>query len=89
MKTMHTAGAIAALFLFSGCATQEGASMHAVGAHDAPNVNVKDGERHEYMVGSRIARPSRESAESIKSISRKGYEDGKNEKPGSPLDGGG
>jgi hypothetical protein len=50
---------------------------------------MKDGKRQEFMVGSRIARESRESAESIKTISRRGYEEGRMEKPGSPLDGGG
>jgi hypothetical protein len=88
MKTTFVTCALAA-FLVAGCATQEGASMNAVGKADAPNVNVKDGERHEFMVGSRISRPTRESAELVKSISRRGYEEGKISKPGSPMDGGG
>ena len=88
MKTTLVTCALAAL-LVAGCATQEGASMKSVGKSDAPNVNVKDGERHEFMVGSRIARPTRESSELVKSISRRGYEEGKIEKPGSPMDGGG
>jgi predicted small secreted protein len=89
MKTMLIAGAVAASFLCAGCATQEGASSQALGKADAPNVNVKDGKRHEYVVGSRLARETRESPELVKTISRKGYQEGKEEKPGSPLSGGG
>lgn len=88
MKKIFVAGAAAA-FICAGCATQNGASMQAVGKVDAPVVNVKDGQRQERMVGSRIARDSRESAESIKSISRRAWQEGKDEKPGSPLGGGG
>ncbi len=88
MKTTLGAGVVAAL-LCGGCAMQEGATMNALGKTDPPNVNVKDNKRHEFMVGSRLARESRESSESIKSISRKGYEEGKMDKPGSPLAGGG
>ena len=89
MKTMLIAGAFAASFLCAGCATQEGASSGALGKSDAPNINVKDGKRQEMVVGSRLARETRETAESVKSISRKGWQEGKEEKPGSPLSGGG
>ena len=89
MKTMLIAGALAASLLCAGCATQEGASSQALGKADAPNVNVQDGKRHEYVVGSRLARETRESPELVKTISRKGYQEGKEEKPGSPLSGGG
>ena len=90
MKTLFTAAAIAASLLFGGCAMQDQrASASAVAQHDEPNVNTKEGQRHEYMVGSRIPRETRESSESIKSISRRGYEEGRDSKPGSPLDGGG
>ena len=90
MKTVFTAAAIAASLLFAGCAMQDQrASASSVSQHDEPNVNSRDGERHEYMVGSRIPRETRESSESIKSISRRGYEEGKGSKPGSPLEGGG
>ena len=88
MRKLFVAGAAAA-FLSAGCATNEGATMNALGKTDPPNVTVKDNKRQEVMVGSRLARETRESAESVKSISRRGYEDGKNEKPGSPLSGGG
>jgi hypothetical protein len=88
MKKIFAIGAVSA-FLCAGCATGEGATMHAVGQADAPNINVKDGKRQEFVVGSRIARETRESPELVKTISRKGYEEGKMEKPGSPLAGGG
>ena len=89
MKTLFVAGAIAASLLFAGCASQERASAQAVSQHDEPNVNSREGQRHEFMVGSRIPRESRENAESVKSVSRRGYEEGKVAKPGSPMDGGG
>jgi hypothetical protein len=89
MKTMLVAGAVAASFLCAGCASQEGASSQALGKSDAPVINVKDGKRQEYVVGSRLARETRESPELVKTISRKGYQEGKEEKPGSPLSGGG
>ena len=88
MKGIFVIGAAAA-FLCAGCAMNEGATMNALGKTDPPNVNVKDGKRQEFVVGSRIARETRESPELVKTISRRGYEDGKNEKPGSPLSGGG
>ena len=89
MKTMLAAGAIAATLLFGGCAAQDQrATAAAVSQHDEANVNSRDGQRHEFMVGSRIPRETRESAESIKSVSRRGYEEGKIAKPGSPMDGG-
>jgi len=89
MKTMLIAGAVAASFLCAACATREGASSQALGKSDAPNITVKDGKRQEVVVGSRLARETRETAESVKSISRKGWQEGKEEKPGSPLAGGG
>ena len=88
MKTMLIAGALAA-FLSAGCASQEGATMNALGKTDPPDVHVKNGQRQEFVVGSRIGRDTRESPELVKTISRKGYEEGKMEKPGSPLSGGG
>ncbi|HUQ28594.1 MAG TPA: hypothetical protein VM051_08380 [Usitatibacter sp.] len=88
MKTLFAVAALAA-FLSAGCASQEGATMNALGKTDAPNVHVKDGKRQEFVVGSRIGRETRESPEVVKTISRKGYEEGKMEKPGSPLGGGG
>jgi hypothetical protein len=88
MKNIFVAGALA-VFLCAGCASQEGATMNALGKTDAPNITVKDGKRQEFIVGSRIGRETRESPELVKTISRKGYEEGKIEKPGSPLSGGG
>jgi hypothetical protein len=92
-KMIAAGGAIAALFL-AGCATdpylKDSATMGASGQFGAPAINVAaDGKRHEIMVGSRIARESRENAESVKAISRQGYKEGRIEKPGSPMEGGG
>ena len=88
MKTMFIVGALAA-FLSAGCASQEGATMNALDKADPPDVRVKDGKRQEFIVGSRIGRETRENAEIVKTIGRKGYEEGKMEKSGSPLSGGG
>ena len=68
---------------------RETAYLQVREAADAPNVNVKDNMRHEFMVGSRIARESRESADSVKTVSRRAWQEGRDSKPGSPLDGGG
>ena len=93
MSRLVLGGAVAALCLAAGCATdpylQDSATLGASGQFGAPAIHMKDGKRQEFMVGSRIARDSRESAESIKTISRRGYEEGRMEKPGSPLEGGG
>jgi hypothetical protein len=93
-KMIAAGGAMAVLVLCAGCADpylKDSATMGASGQFGAPAINVgADGKRHEYMVGSRIARESRESAESVKTLSRQGYKEGRMEKPGSsPLDGGG
>ena len=89
MKTILITGALAASLLCAGCATEQGASMKSVGVADAPVVNVKNNQRHEFLVGSRIARESRESSESVKTVSRRAWQEGRDSKPGSPLDGGG
>jgi hypothetical protein len=93
MSRVILGGAFAALFLSAGCATdpylQDSATLGASGQFGAPAIHAEDGKRKEVMVGSRISRESRENSESVKSISRRGYEDGRMEKPGSPMDGGG
>jgi hypothetical protein len=91
---MIVAGGIAVLVVCAGCAQdpylKESATVGASGQYGTPAINIQpDGKRHECVVGSRLARESRESAESIKTISRTGYKDGRDEKPGSPLAGGG
>jgi hypothetical protein len=92
-KIIAVGGTMAVLFL-AGCAAdpylKDSATMGASGQFGAPAINMgADGKRHEIMVGSRIARESRENAESVKAISRQGYKEGRIEKPGSPMDGGG
>lgn len=94
MSKIVLGGAFAALMLSAGCAQdpylKDSATLGASGQFGAPAIHMgENGQRKEFMVGSRIARESRESAESIKTISRRGYEEGRQEKPGSPLDGGG
>jgi hypothetical protein len=93
MSRIILGGAFAALFLSAGCATDpylaDSATLGASGQFGAPAIHMEDGHRKEIMVGSRIARESRENSESVKSISRRGYEEQRLEKPGSsPLDGG-
>lgn len=92
MKSTVAGSAIAVLLLCAGCAQdsllRESATMGGSGQFTTPAINMKDGKRQEIMVGSRIARESRESSESVKTIGRRGYQDGRNEKPGSALAGG-
>ena len=89
MKAMILVGALAAPFLLASCANQQGATSTALGETEPGYIMVKDGKRQDTMVGSRRARETRENAESVKMISRKGYKDSQTEKPGSPLHGGG
>ena len=93
-KMIAAGGAMAVLFVCADCATdpylKDSVTMGASGQYGAPAINLgADSKRHEFMVGSRIARESRESAESVKTLSRQGYKEGRMEKPGSPLEGGG
>jgi hypothetical protein len=74
-------------FALAGCANQAGASYAAVGQTESGTLVVRDGKRQEALVGSRLARETRENSESVKSISRKGYKEAQMEKPGSPLNG--
>ena len=93
-KIIVAGGAMAVLVLCAGCATdpylKDSATMGASGQYGAPAIHLgADGKRQEFMVGSRIPRESRESAESVKTLSRQAYKEGRDEKPGSPLEGGG
>jgi hypothetical protein len=83
---MLLVGALAAPFILGGCANQ-GASYAASGETEPGYVMVKDGKRQDTLVGSRLARETRENAESVKSISRKGYKDAQTEKSGAPMSG--
>ena len=94
MSKIVMGGAFAALFLSAGCAAdpylQDSATLGASGQFGAPAIHMEDGQRKEIMVGSRIARESRENSESVKSMSRRGYEENRMEKPpAGPLNGGG
>jgi hypothetical protein len=93
-KMIAAGGAMAVVLICGGCAAdpylKDSATMGGSGQFGAPAIHVgADGKRHEYMVGSRIARESRENAESVKNISRQGYKEGRMERQGSPLEGGG
>ena len=87
MKTLLLIGTLAAPLVLAACANQ-GASYAAIGETESGYVMVKDGKRQDTLVGSRLARETRDNSESVKSISRKGYKDAQTEKPGAPLNGG-
>ena len=84
MRNLLLLGALAAPLALTACANQ-GASSAALGESEPGYVTVKDGKRQDTMVGSRLARETRENAESVKMISRKGYKDAQTEKPGNPM----
>jgi hypothetical protein len=84
MRTIFLAAAIAASFAIAGCANQ-GASYGAIGEAEPGYVTVKDGKRADTLVGSRLARETRENSELVKTISRKGYKDAQTEKSGNPM----
>ena len=86
MRLLLLAGALAAPFVLGACANQ-GASYAAIGETEPGYIMVKDGKRQDTLVGSRLARETRENSESVKSISRKGYKDAQMEKSGTPLNG--
>ncbi len=86
MRAILLVGTLAAPFVLAGCANQ-GASYAASGETEPGYVMVKDGKRQDTLVGSRLARETRENSESVKSISRKAYKDAQTEKPGAPLNG--
>ena len=85
MKTILLVGALAAPFALAACANQ-GASYGAMGETEPGYVMVKDGKRQDTLLGSRLARETRENAESVKSISRRAWQEGQNEKP-TPMQG--
>jgi hypothetical protein len=87
MKTILVIGACAASLTLGACATNRGATAAAVGHSDAGSITVKDGKRQDALVGSRLARETRENSESVKSMGRKGYKEAQMEKSGAPLEG--
>jgi Spy/CpxP family protein refolding chaperone len=90
MKTFLLAGALAASFL-AGCASQQVASMSATPDSEAGYMTVQDGKRHEFLVGSRLARESRENAEVTKTASRRAWREATTAAPSptGPTTGGG
>ncbi len=88
MKKLLLAATLAVPFVIASCASQpQVAQMSATPESDVGYMNVKDGKRQETLVGSRLARDTRENAESTKTMSRRAYEDGMREKP-NPMIGG-
>jgi hypothetical protein len=85
MKTFLLVGALAAPFALAACANQ-GASYGAMGETEPGYVMVKDGKRNDTLLGSRLARETRENSESVKSLSRRAWQEGRNEKP-TPMQG--
>jgi hypothetical protein len=75
MKRLLLVAALSATFGLAGCASQQVASMSATPDSDAGYMNVKDGKRHELLVGSRLERESRENSESTKTASRRAWKD--------------
>ena len=89
MKAILLAGALVTPLLLSGCASpDQGASYGAIGQTEGGYVTVKGGKRQETLVGSRVERDKAENSESVKTASRRGYKESRDEKPGSPLNGG-
>jgi hypothetical protein len=85
MKTLIAATAFTSL-LIAGCGTTTPtAAVSATGESDGGYMLVRNNKRQEVLVGSRLARESRENAESVKAIGRRGYQESQNEKSGSPL----
>ena len=90
MKAILVVGAVVTPFLLSGCGAiprDQGASYGATGETEGGYVTVKDGKRQETLVGTRVARDKTENAEFVKMVSRRGFKEGQDEKPGSPLNG--
>jgi hypothetical protein len=88
MRSILLVGALVAPFVLGACANQ-GASYAASGEAEPGYVMVRDGKRQDTLLGSRLARETRENAESVKSVSPRGYKEAQMEKAGSPLNGGG
>jgi hypothetical protein len=84
LKTLIVATAFMSL-LVAGCGTAPTAAVSATGESDGGYMLVRNNKRQETLLGSRLARESRENAESVKAIGRRGYQDSQNEKSGSSL----
>jgi hypothetical protein len=87
MKTTIAATILASLAI-AGCAdAPKTAQVSATPESDGGYMHVYNGKRQEYLVGSRLARDSRENAESVKAMGVRGYKEAQDYKSGSPMDG--
>jgi hypothetical protein len=75
MKTFLLATALASCLLVASCSSQQVASMSATPDSDVGYMNVDHGKRQETLVGSRLARETRENAEQTKTVSRRAYKE--------------
>ena len=88
---MKTTTIIATLFttaLVAGCAAERPkvAQVSATGESDGGYMHVYNGKRQEYLVGSRLARETRENAESVKALGPRAWKEVQEEKSGAPMD---
>ena len=87
MKQSIIAGVFAAT-LIAGCAdAPKTAQVSATPESDGGYMHVYNGKRQEYLIGSRIARDSRENAESVKAMGVRGYKEARDLEGPSGLDG--
>src|SRR6185369_3997517 len=85
MRTLVKCSALAVI-LCGGCATdpylQDSATVGASGQYSAPAINLIDGKRKEYLLGSHLPRDSRENSEYTRTMSPRAYEQGQREQGG-------
>lgn len=86
MRAFLTFGAFATLVASSGCATdpylQDSATLGASGQFGTPAIHYVNGQRKEYLLGSKIPRDSRENSEYTRTMSPRAYEQGLREQGG-------
>ena len=86
MRAFITFGAFAAALAASGCTIdpylQDSATLGASGQFGAPAINYVNGQRKEYLLGSKIPRDSRENSEYTRTMSPRAYEQGLREQGG-------
>ena len=86
MRTLFTCSALAAVLVCAGCAIdpylQDSATVGASGQYTTPAINMVDGKRKEYLLGSHLPRDSRENSEYTRTMSPRAYEQGQREQGG-------
>jgi hypothetical protein len=61
---------------------QDSATLGASGQYGAPAINIVDGKRKEYLLGSHLPRDSRENSEYTRTMSPRAYEEGRRDQNG-------